>query len=130
MAAAVTITSIDSTQNQYIVSGSIVLTGNYGGASTHGDTLSFAGASNITIPSQSLPTQVEIYEMPAAGTSATGFQYGFALGTTQANGVMQVFGTPATGAATTPLTEYTEAAAYSAGLLAAKLFFTAYFPSL
>lgn len=130
MAVAVTITNIDSTQNQAIVTGTIVLTGNYGGASTHGDTLSFAGVTNMAVPYQSLPTFVEIYEFPPAGTSGSGYQYGFAVGTTQANGVLQVFGTASAGTAITAPPEYTEAAAYSASLLAAVIRFIAYFPSL
>ncbi|MGH9343304.1 MAG: hypothetical protein ACRD3Y_03100 [Bryobacteraceae bacterium] len=121
------ITNVDATQNQFVVDGSLTLSGDYGAANTHGDTLSFAGFDQIK--SSVAPTRVEIFEAPAAGTSATGFVYSFSPGSTQANGVLQVFGTPATGAATTPLTEYTEAAAYSAGLKAAALKFRAWFPS-
>ena len=120
MAAVITITdATDTTQNEQIVDGTIALSGNYGGASTHGDTLSFAGFDQIK--SSQVPRKVEIFEAPPAGTSATGDTFQFSPGTTQANGVMQVF---AAGA------EYTEASAYSAGLLAAVLRFRAWFPSL
>jgi len=128
MAVAVSITSVDFTGNQLLVSGTLTLTGNYGSSGSHGDTVSFLGFDQVK--SSYPPNSVSIFETPAAGTSASGFVYSFSPGTTQGNGVMQVFGTPATGGATTPLTEYTQAAAYSAGLLAAKISFRAWFPNL
>jgi len=119
MAATVTITKVDVTQTEFIAEGTIALTGSYGGAATHGDTLSFAGFDQLK--SNSVPTHVEIFEAPPAGTAPTGYQLGFAPGTTQANGQITVMN----GAAT----EYTQASAYSAALLAAVINFRAYFPA-
>lgn len=127
MAAAITITNIDNTQDRIIVSGTIALTANYGGASTHGDTLNFLSDS---IKSGSPPTDVRIYEAPPAGTSATGFNYSFSPGANASNGVLQVFGSAAVAGANTPGSEYTQAAAYNAGLLAAVVKFKAWFARL
>jgi hypothetical protein len=120
MAATINVTfsGVDQTLNKFVVEGTIVLTGNYGGAATHGDTLSFAGFD--LIKSNSVPAWVQIQEAPPAGTAPTGYQFGFAPGTTQANGVLTIF---------TGTTEYTEASPYSAGLLAAVLQFRAEFPA-
>ena len=125
MAAAITITNVDNVQNEIIVSGTIALTANYGGGATHGDTLSFLSDS---IKSGSPPTDVRIYEAPAAGTSATGFNYSFSPGTDSSNGVLQVFGTGASAGAASQ--EYTQGSAYSAPLLAAVVKFKAWFPRL
>lgn len=125
MSIAVALTNYDTTQNEIVVDGTLTLTGNYGGGSTHGDTLNLSG---LDIKSGSVPTRVAIWEAPAAGTSATGYSYNFSPGTTQANGVMQVFGTGASSGAAG--TEYTQGSAYSAPLLAAVVKFKAWFASL
>jgi hypothetical protein len=105
---AITPDAIDATMQEFIVDGFITLTGNYGGAATNGDTLSFAG---VEVPSNQL-NWVEIMETPPAGTAPTGYTFGFAPGTTNANGVLTVMnGT----------TQYTQGSAYSAGQLAAVL---------
>ena len=117
MAVIVTVTDVDRTQSKLIVQGTLTLSGNYGGAATHGDTLSFASLDQIK--SDSLPTMVDIYEAPAAGTAPNGYIFGYCPGTTPANGVMTVMNN---------LTEYTQATAYSAGLLAAVIKFWAEFP--
>lgn len=109
----------DDTKAEFISQWTIVLTANYGGGATHGDTLAFL--SNKIKSWRGIPLRVEIYEQPPAGTSASGFSFNYSPGTTASNGVMQVFGTPAAGGATVPNTEYTQGAAYSAGLLAAVL---------
>ncbi len=127
MALAVNVTNIDSTQNSFIVEFTITPTGNYGGGATHGDTLSFAG-TGPRIPANRPPTFVEIDEQPAAGTSATGYLYSYSPGSTRDNGVMQIFETGA--ALSGPLAEYTEGAAYSAGILAAVIKGRATFRSL
>jgi hypothetical protein len=127
MAAVITITNIDNTQNEIIVSGSIALTGNYGGGATNGDTLSFLSDS---IKSETPPTCVSVYEAPPAGTSASGFNYSFSPGTDPSNGVLQVFGSAAVAGAKTPGSQYTQGDAYNAGLLAAIVKFRAYFPRL
>jgi len=100
---------VDVTDNEFIVDGTIVLTGNYGGGATHGDTLNL---SPLDIKSNALPTKVEIWENPPAGTAPTGYVFGYAPGTTQSTGVLTIMNN---------LTEYTQASAYSAGLLAAVL---------
>jgi hypothetical protein len=120
----VAVTGVDATEKHLIVDGTLALSGNYGGGATHGDTLSFAGFD--AIKSSSVPARVEIFEAPPAGTSATGYVYNFSPGTTQANGVMQVF---TGGAAQSGLTELTQGSAYSAGAQAAALKFRAFFPS-
>lgn len=117
MAATVTVTDVDVTLNKIIVQGSIALTGNYGGSATHGDTLSFAGTD--LIKSNSVPTVVDIYEAPPAGTAPNGYIFSFCPGTTMANGVMTILNN---------LTEYTQGSAYSTGLLAAVVRFWAEFP--
>ena len=107
----------DATLQEFIVDGVITLTGNYGGGATNGDTLSFAG---LDVASNQL-NWVEIQETPPAGTASTGYTFGFAPGTTNANGVLTIMnGT----------TQLTQASAYAAPLLAAvlraRLWFTKY----
>ncbi len=92
-----TITNVDATLNSFIVEGTLTVSASYPG-SGNGDVLSFAGFDQIK--SQSPPRRVDIKEQPPAGTSASGLIYNFSVGTTQANGKMQVFlpsgaGTPA-----------------------------------
>jgi hypothetical protein len=128
MATTITIDNVNQTLNQTVISGTIALTGNYGGASTHGDTLSFLNQDSIK--SGSAPVQVRVFETPPAGTSASGFEFSFSPGSDQGNGVLQVFGSAATAGANTPGSEYTQAAAYNAALLAAVLKFQAFFPRL
>ena len=62
-----------------------------------GDTLNLIGI----VPSNSVPVFVDIQEMPPAGTVASGLEFRFAVGTTQANGKMQAFQTAGSNAATT-----------------------------
>jgi hypothetical protein len=116
---------VDCTQQQICVDGTLTLTGNYGGAATHGDTMSFAGLD--AIKSNQVPNLVEIFEAPAAGNAPTGFLFAFGYGTTQANGVLIVM---QDGAAAGPEAELTQGAAYPAALLAAtaNLRFRAWFP--
>ena len=116
----------DTTEREFIVDGTIALTGNYGGAATHGDTLNLQQFGDLLKSSQ-LPTKVEIWEAPTAGTAPTGFEFVFCPGTTQLNGVLCILGTGA--AAGGPAQEYTEASAYSPALLAATLRIRAWFPS-
>ena len=122
---AATITQVTAPQNpdttgrEVIVDGTIALTGNYGGASTHGDTLDLTRFGDLAKSSQ-LATKVEVWEDPAAGTAPTFYQFVFCPGTTQKNGVLSIGSN---------LTEYTQASAYSAGLLAAALRIRAWFPA-
>src|ERR1035438_3836366 len=112
---AATITPITAPQNpdvtarEVITDGTIVLTANYGGAAAHGDTLNLQQLQDLAKSSQ-LPTQVEIWEDPPAGTAPTGYVFTFCPGTTQINGVLNI---------TNNLTEYTQASGYSTVLLAA-----------
>ena len=77
--------AIDLTQQQVLVDGTLTLSGTY---PTNGDTLSFAG---LGIPSNSLPTKVEIWEATPAPGPATGYAFIFVPGTTQYNGLMEIF---------------------------------------
>jgi hypothetical protein len=54
-----------------------------------GDVLNLIGI----VPSNSVPVYVDIQEMPPVGTVASGLEFRFAVGTTQANGKMQAFQT-------------------------------------
>lgn len=140
MAVAVAISSIsndpsgglDNTQNEVIVDGTLTLSGNYGGASTHGDTVNFTGAAGWDqVKSTLVPRRVEIFEDQGAGNAPLGYGFLYFHGTTQANGVLVVLGTAASGGAEVGATEFTEAAAYSDGspsLDAAVLRFRAWFP--
>ena len=97
----------------------LTLSGNYGGAATHGDTLSFSGIDEVK--SGQVPNRVEIFESPAAGTAPAGYQMIYCPGTTRDNGVVY-FG--AYGGA-----EYAEGTAYDAGHLAAVIYALAVFPA-
>lgn len=98
----------DNTQRETIYDYSVALTGVYGGAATHGDTVVFPG-----VESGQLPTSVEVWEYPPAGTLNTGYNYTYCPGTAQNTGVLQVD----TGGGPPP-SEITEGAAYPAALLA------------
>ena len=129
MAATVAVSkgraAIDDTKSHFRVEFSITLASNYGTSSSHGDTLDL---SKLGVPSRSIPNRVELYEAPAAGAVATGFTFVYCPGTTQANGRLQILSSQA-GGATVAATEYTEAAAYSAALLAAVIKGVAWFES-
>lgn len=131
MATAVTpnsgLSQSDSTQATQVVRGSIALTANYGGGATHGDTLNLAF---FGVQSNNPPLEVEIFEIPPAGTAPSGYIFGYAPGTNASNGVLTVLQSPAIAAAPAtagPLSEYPEGTAYSAALLAAVLHFRATF---
>lgn len=106
----------DSTQATQIVRGTIALTGNYGTGASHGDVLNLA---QYGVLSNNPPLRVLIYEQPAAGTTPTGYQLGYAAGANPSNGQLTIMN----GAAT----EYTEGSAYNAALLAAVIYFEAIF---
>lgn len=91
----------DTTQNQQVIDGAITLTGNYGGATSHGDTLDL---SAIGAQSNQLPVKVEIFEASPAGAAPSGNIFRYMPGTTQANGSLNIF--TAAGA------EFTQASAY------------------
>ena len=115
MAVAVAITSIvnadpsggrDSTRTRTIVEGTLTLSGSYGGAATHGDTVNFVG-----VQSDYPPVWVDIREDVGAGNAPLGYKYDYNRGTTAANGVLTITGSGA--GSGQGGTEITEAAAYS-----------------
>jgi hypothetical protein len=107
----------DVTQNQEIVEMIMTLSGNYGGAATHGDTANFSGLNFLK--SRAIPTRVDIWEMPPAGTAPSFYEGVYCPGTTQANGVISF---------ALAGVEYTEAAAYAGVIAAATFRVFAYFP--
>lgn len=120
MAVAVAVTSVsaadpaagrDSTQASLIIRGTLTLSANYGGVSSHGDTMNLAGFC----ASDYVPKYVRIWEDQGAGNAPLGYSFLYAHGTTQANGVLVVLGTSAAGGATTGTTEFTQGNAYSTG---------------
>jgi hypothetical protein len=121
MSVAVTVTSVDYTQNCAIVRGTLTLSGSY---VAHGDSISFSGSDFIK--SQSTPLEVQIWEAPAAGTSPTGYVF-----KAFPNGILAALLTIFTsnGASPAQLNELA-AGAYGGPLTGAALNFTATFPSL
>ncbi len=107
----------DNTQKEIILDFDITLTGNYGGAATHGDPLDFtAPAYSGCNPGLQAPTKVEVFERPVAGVAPTFYQYVYCPGPTlaaptQAGGVLAIAGTGA--ASGQGGTEITEGSAYS-----------------
>lgn len=74
----------DITGREISVDGTIALTGSY---VVHGDTLNLEQLGDLVKSSQ-LPTRVDVFEEPAAGTSPSFVQLVYGIGTTQANGVL------------------------------------------
>lgn len=109
----------DVTERESIVDGTIALTANYGGAATHGDTLNLQALQALGQSSQ-LPTKVDVWEDPPAGTAPSFAQFVYCPGTSQANGVLSI---ALAGA------ELVEGAAYPGSLLTAVLRVRAWFPS-
>ena len=122
---AATITAIiapqnpDTTERQFYVYGTIKLIGNFGSASSNGDTLDLTQLGDL-LKSTQLPTEVDIYETPAAGTAPSFYQFVYCPGTTLKNGVLSIGSN---------VTEYSQGSAYSAALLAATISFNASFPA-
>lgn len=123
MATTVSVKSLTRLQNSWLVTGSIALSGSY---TTHGDTLSFVNAS-LPISTNVVPSLVLIDEMPNAGITASGYWFNFALGSSLANGAMQVF--QGASGASAPAAELA-AGAYPAALTSAKIYFQAFIPAL
>lgn len=100
---------LDQTLNEWSVEGTLTLTGNYGGAATHGDTISWSGLDLVkaTLP----PRRMEIFESNPAGTAPYGYSYQYSPGTSRDTGVVTILG----GAAASGQggTEITEGSAYS-----------------
>lgn len=111
MTMKATVVSVDFTGNHYEVQGTIATSGTIPAAG-HGDILPFTqalmGASSIPFPNVTgVPDYVEIYEAPAAGSTASGYLYSFSPGTTLANGKCQIFQSAGSAA---PLGEVTNTA--------------------
>jgi hypothetical protein len=124
MAVAVSIDKSNVAQNEadnsvQHVRGSFTLSGNYGGSSTHGDTVNFSSVYGIQ--SRSKPLKVEVYEAPNKGTLPTGYIFTYCPGTSAADGVLNI--------CTAIGTELTQASAYAAGLTGAAIKFEALFPA-
>lgn len=85
-------TRVSNNFNVFEVFGPITISGSY---VTNGVALDLTGLCQ----SNSLPDSVQIIEMPASGAVASGYQYNYAFGTTQANGVVQVLNGAGTQAA-------------------------------
>jgi hypothetical protein len=121
MALAISVTSVNKVQRDFIVRGSIVASGSY---VTGGDTLNFATATFRLgvdgIKSSSAPTSIAVWSQGGAAITAY-FDYRPILGTTQANNLLQVF----VGAGTE-----VGAGAYPAGVTSDTIEFEAYFPSV
>lgn len=79
----------DTTQATQIVRLKLTLSGNYGGASTHGDTLNFASVYGIQ--SSSVPIRVFVYQQPPAGTAPLVCSGTYCPGTSINNGVISFF---------------------------------------
>ena len=94
-------------QNTQIARFPITLSGNYGGSTTHGDTIDFGKIYGIQ--SGSLPIRVFVYQQPASGTAPLVCSGTFCPGSTNHNGVISFFngtteltgGSAYTGAAST-----------------------------
>ena len=111
----------DTTQAEQVIEGTIALTGNYGGATTHGDTLDL---SKLGAQSNSLQIRVDIFEKSPAGAVPSGNFYRYMYGTDQTNGSLNIF--------TAAGSEYTEASAYGTppfAITGFSLGFRAYFPT-
>jgi len=97
---------VDFTQSQEHVLGTLILSGDYGGASSDGDTLDFSGFDKIK--SQQPPLWVRIWQEPTAGEPPVIYQFFYARGTTSANGLLQV--------TTANLVQISQGSAYPAAL--------------
>jgi hypothetical protein len=80
------VSQIDSTARTFLVDGTIAYSGSY---PTNGDTLDL---SQLGIPSNSVPIEVCIFEAtPGASAPAYGAQFVYLPGSSQANGLMEMF---------------------------------------
>lgn len=109
--------NVTSTTQQIIVP--ITLSGNYGTASSHGDTLSFAGVWGIQ--SNAVPLQIIVYQQPNSGTAPGNCTGIYCPGTTMNNGVISFFNAG---------TELTQGSAYSGATASAVWFLDVTFPAM
>jgi hypothetical protein len=66
----------------------LALSGNYGTAASHGDTLSFQNVNNPLLPSSQPPISCFIYEQQAPGTAPAFYQATYQPGTTRDAGTV------------------------------------------
>jgi hypothetical protein len=88
-----TVVRVDATENGWIVSGTLATAGTIP-STGNGEILDLTtfGTGPVPFPPvTSLPYFMDVYEAPAAGTSASGYCYNFAPGTTLKNSKVQVF---------------------------------------
>ena len=126
MAAAITVTGINKIQRDFIVRGTIALSGNY---PTGGDTLNFFTAQFRLgvdgIKSSFAPSSLFIWSNQAQGAGTTSqYWYRGLIGTTAANCAIQVI----TGAAAQSGGAEFSAGAYPAGVTGDVIAFEAFFP--
>jgi hypothetical protein len=108
----------DVTSSTQVARFPITLSGNYGGAATHGDTLDFGKVYGIQ--SQSVPIRVFVYQQPASGTAPGNCTATFCPGTTIHNGVISFANAG---------TELTQGAAYAGAASTATWVVEAVFPA-
>jgi len=108
---------VNTTSAEQIVRFAITLSGNYGGAATHGDTLSFANVYGLQ--SNAIPSRVFVFQQPAAGVAPGNCSAIYCPGTTKNNGVISFANAG---------TELTQGAAYSGATATAVWIVEAYFP--
>ena len=107
---------VDFTANEIIVDCQLKLSGSYGTASSHGDTLDFTSVNPKFSMGEFAPVHWEIKELIVAGAAGLGYTYEYHPGPTlaaptQAGGVLYIAGTGA-GSGQGGV-EITEAGAYS-----------------
>ena len=103
MAMKAVVLGIDHTKTLFRVYGTVTLSGNYGtsgGSLPHGDALDLTAVCQ----SNTVPLRVQLWSMVPAGSAPLDDFYTYLLGTTIANGVVQV---------RTAGVEFTPGAAYS-----------------
>lgn len=116
---------LDATRTSLVAFGTLTLSGNYGTASSHGDTVSFTG---LGLATGLVPKAVIVLEQVAAGSAGFGYAYQFYAGTTLANGVLNIKGTGASsGQGGTEITEGSAYSGFTPSLNGAVLAFVAFF---
>jgi hypothetical protein len=91
MAIAVTVQRVDSTQNQFVIDGTLTFSGSY---TANGDVVNFALDQFKT--QAKTPIVVEVFEVPVGATgvgapAASGLRFIYVNGTTLANGRLQIY---------------------------------------
>lgn len=106
----------DTTSATQVIRAPLTLSGNYGGASTHGDTIDFGTVYGIQ--ATSVPIRVFVYQQPASGTAPGNCTGVYCPGTTIHNGVISFANAG---------TELTQGSAYSGAASTAVWFVEAVF---